>query len=356
MFSRGVFLKRILVIKLRPLGDCVLAGTCFEAIREAFPRAFITALVQPPMHELYRRSGWANEVMAYHRGWVDRGSLLSRWWKGHKLVSALRKRRYDLGIDLSASHRSAMFLKESGATVKVGLGLPGLKGLYDLSARAEDENLVPAVELDRRILALVGVEPKPHGRKEGWWKVPAEAHQYADIFWRAHKFGKDDLALGVNPFASIRTKEWYPEKWAEVIRESLANGLKVFFTCAPLERKDLAPIERALGKSLPIYSGRELTPLAGLYHRAAAVLSTDSGPRHLAASVGTPTLTVWGSESVSRWHPYPMDRHPVVLREVPCRPCGLSVCVEKKHECLASLEPSLVIRELKGLLKRTAVS
>ena len=68
-------------------------------------------------------------------------------------------------------------------------------------------------------------------------------------------------------------------------------------------------------------------------------MSVDSGPRHLAAAVGTPTLTLFGPEEPFRWHPYSLERHPIVLREVPCRPCGLSVCVEKKHECMVFLAP-----------------
>jgi ADP-heptose:LPS heptosyltransferase len=185
--------------------------------------------------------------------------------------------------------------------------------------------------------------------------VPPEALQYAETFWKANRFQESDLVVAVNPFASCVSKEWYPEKWAAVLKELLDNGLKVFFTCAPLERKGLDAVEKFLGKSLPIYSGRGLTPLMGLYKKSSMVLSVDSGPRHLAASVGTPTLTVWGPEQVKRWHPYNLEKHPVVLKEVPCRPCGLTKCVEKKHECMAALAPAEVVQAVKQLLKRTAL-
>jgi ADP-heptose:LPS heptosyltransferase len=345
-------LKRILIVKLRPLGDAILAGTCFEAVREAFPKAWITALVQPPAHELYRKSGWVNETLAYHRGAMDRKPFLVRVWKEYKLVRALKKRRFDLAIDLSAAHRSAQLVARAKPAITIGLGLPPVKKFYDLSAPAEDELSVPAVELDRRVLGLIGLTPKPHDRPEGYWKVPVEAIQFAHTFWKANKFTKDDMVLAINPFASCVSKEWYADKWAAVIRELLGHGLKLFFTCAPLERAGLERFSRELGKDLPIYSQTSLIPLMGLYKRCAAVVSVDSGPRHLAAAVGTPTLTVWGPEPVNRWHPYSAERHPIVLREVPCRPCGLTVCIEKKHECMVKLEPGTVIHELKHLLKR----
>lgn len=344
-------MKRILAVKLRPLGDAILAGTCFEALREAFPKAWITALIQQPANKLYQHSGWVNEVMAYHRGSVDRKPFFSRLWKNYKMVRALRKRKFDLAIDFSASHRSAQFVELSRAGLKVGLGLPPIRRFYDLVAKADDEIQVPATELDRRVLNLLGLEPKPHDREGGYWRVPSEVIQYADTFWKANHFGPEDLVVAVNPFASCESKEWYPEKWGKVLSELLSKGIKAFFTCAPLERQGLGKIEEGIGRALPVYSGGDVVPLMGLYKKSVAVLSADSGPRHLAAAVGTPTLTVWGPEAVGRWHPYSKDRHPVVIKEMTCRPCGLSKCVIKKHECMVALQPEDVLAALKRLLK-----
>jgi ADP-heptose:LPS heptosyltransferase len=345
-------LKRILVVKLRSLGDTILAGTCFEAIREAFPKAWISALVQPPSHELYRASGWANEVMAFHWGAIGRRNFLVRAWKRRRMVEALKKRRFDLAIDLSASHRTAQLVSWSRPGLMVGLGLPPVKKYYDLAANGDDELQAPAVELDRRVVNLLGLEPKPHDRPGGYWRVPDEALKYADTFWKANRYGEGDLVVAVNPFASCPSKEWYPDKWSLLLQELMDHGLKPFFTCAPLERKGLEMIEKGLGRTLPLYAGSRLVPLMGLYRRATAVVSVDSGPRHLAAAVGTPTLTVWGPESVGRWHPYSQQDHPIVLHPVPCRPCGLSVCVEKKHECMVAVTPADVVKGLKPLLRK----
>ncbi len=348
-------MKRILVAKLRPLGDSILAGTCFEAVRKAFPKAWITALIQPPAQELYRHSGWVNEILTYHRGSIDRQNFLTRAWKNHRLVSAMKKRRFDLAIDLSAAHRSAQLISRAHPGLLVGLGLPPVRNFYQLAARGDDELTVPAVELDRRVLELIGLTPQPHDRAEGYWTVPQEAREFADTFWSANRFEAQDAVVAVNPFASCESKEWYMEKWARVVGELSRNGMKVFFTCAPLEKPGLDKLLMTLGKTLPAYWGSRVTPLLGLYQKSLAVVSVDSGPRHLAAAVGTPTLTVWGPERVSRWHPYGETRHPVVMKEVSCRPCGLSVCVEKKHECLRTLEPGEVLGALKQLLKRTVV-
>ncbi|HVM32079.1 MAG TPA: glycosyltransferase family 9 protein [bacterium] len=346
-------MKRILVVKLRPLGDVVVAGPKFEAIRRAFPKAWITALVQPPAQELLRHSGWANEVFAYHRGRIDQRNPLSRAWRHYRLVRALWRRRFDLAVDFSGAHRSAQIVQWSGASLKLGLGLPALRGFYDQAAPAADEKKVSPMELDARVLGLLGLQAQGYDRPGGFWPLPEEARRFADSFFKANRFEEGDLVLAVNPFASCPSKEWYPEKWAAVIIELLSNGFKIFFTCAPLEKKGLKAIEEKIGKTLPVYAGSPLTPLLGLYRRCHAVLSVDSGPRHIAAAVGAPTLTVWGPEPVGRWHPYSPERHPLVIREIDCRPCGLSVCVARKHECMTSLQPQDLVKALKALLKRT---
>ncbi len=341
--------------KLRPLGDSILAGTCFEAIRKAFPKAWITALLQPPAQELYRHSGWVNEILTYHRGSVDRQNFLSRYLINRQLVSKFKKRRFDLVIDLSAAHRSAQLISRARPGMMLGLGLPPIKRFYQLTARGEDEMNVSAVELDARILKLIDLTPEPHDRPDGYFTVPREAKEFAETFWKAGKFEMQDPVVAINPFASCESKEWYPEKWAALVGELAKNGIKAFATCAPLEKKGLERIFNVMDKTLPAYAGSKVTPLMGLYQKALAVVSVDSGPRHLAAAVGTPTLTVWGPESVQRWHPYGANRHPVALMDVPCRPCGLSVCVERKHECMKKLEPAQVLSVLKQLLKRTVV-
>ncbi len=184
----------------------------------------------------FQNSGWVDEVLAYDPEAIERRPFWTRVWKNDKFMNALQKRYFDLAVDLSAAHRSAQLIDWSKPGYKIGLGLPPVKRFYDLSAKGDDELSVSATELDRRVLNLIGLEPKPHDREGGYWHVPSEALQYADTFWRASQFGKDDLVIAVNPFASSESKEWYPAKWAAVIKELTGKGIKLFFVCVPGQR------------------------------------------------------------------------------------------------------------------------
>jgi heptosyltransferase-2 len=352
---RSLRLKRILAVKLSPLADAILAGPAFEALREAFPQARITALVRPDAHELYEQSGWADEVIGYDPEAMERRPFWTRIWKNDKLMSALQKHYFDLAIDFSASERSAQWVDWSKAAMKAGLGLRAIKSHYDLAVPAKDLSRVSSAEVDRRVLSLFEVSPKPHDRLDGFLRVPEKAAEYAATFWKANRFAQGDMVLALNPFAGCPSKEWYPAKWASVIKELTANGLKLFFACVPAQRPRISVLEKEAGQNLPIYAGSSLVPLLGLYQKCAAVLGVDSVYRHLAAAVGTPTLTIWGPEPLGRRHPYSPDHHPALVKQVPCRPCRLTVCVEKKHECMVALQPEDLLKALRQLLKRTMV-
>lgn len=348
-------MKRILAVKLSPLADTILAGPAFEALREAFPKARITVLVRPAAHELFEQSGWADEVMGYDSEVMERRPFWTRVWKNDKFMNTLQKRYFDIAIDFSASERSAQWVTWSKATMKAGMGLPAIKSHYDLTAKVKDSGKIDSVEVDRRVLSLFKITPKSHDRSHGFWKVPDKAIEYAATFWKANRFAEGDMVLAMNPFAGCPTKEWYPAKWGTVIKELTANGIKLFFTCSPLQREKLVSIEKEGNLKLPVYSSASLLPILGLYQKCAAVVGVDSVYRHLAVAVGTPTLTIWGPEPLGKRHPYSLDSHPMVVKMVPCRPCNLTVCVDKKHECMVALRPEDVLKDLKQLLKRTIV-
>ncbi len=339
-------MRRILLVKLRSLGDVVLGARAFAAIRKANPKAWISILVQPPAHEILKFSGWADEVFAYSKAALDKRGIFERARKEARLAEALRSREFAVAADFYGSRRSARLAESSGAFVKWGLDLPETKGFYDLRIHAEDRLTVSATELDRRVAALLDAPECP----EIVWPVPPSALEAADRFLENNKLATGHPLVAINPFASCATKEWNVDAWSDLLGRVGGLGFKAFFTCAPLEEPRLAALQAKLPRPLPFYSGAALTPLLGLFRRARAVVSVDSGPRHLAAAVGTPTVTVWGPELPSRWHPYDPKKHPLALREVPCRPCGLSICVEKKHECMRTLEPSDALMALRKVL------
>ncbi|HVZ81202.1 MAG TPA: glycosyltransferase family 9 protein [bacterium] len=344
-------MKRILVVKLSSMGDTLLSAPVFEAVRAGFPQARVTVLVEPYLHELFLHSRWADEVLAYSsEGLWQRGFLLRAWRTG-RFLTGLQKRHFDLALDLTGSAASSRLVSQCGAGLRIGPGLPGLNASYDHLVPLPAGRKRTSYETDLFMARALGLAPRPLERSGGIWNVPDEARSFAETFWKANRFSAQDMVVALNPFAAYPTREWYPSKWAMVIRELDANGVKTFLTCLPAQKDRLQEIEKQAGPSLPSYSGRGVLPLLALYQKSALWVGVNAAYRHLAAGVGAPTLTLWGPDPIQKDHPYSIERHPQVLKEVPCRPCRLTVCVDKKHECMVALQPEDVLKAIKRSLK-----
>ena len=91
-------------------------------------------------------------------------------------------------------------------------------------------------------------------------------------------------------------------------------------------------------------------------------LGNDSGPRHVALAVGTPTVTLFGPEHPFEWHPYPEEKHPIFfIDQLACRKdgapgmpawCGIEVCVEQKHQCMTSIGVNSVVQALQRVARK----
>jgi len=201
--------------------------------------------------------------------------------------------------------------------------------------------------------------------------LPAEQEEARD---RLDLLGMRAPTLGIGLGASRPTKCWPVERFARVAfewcrdrsgsaiafvgpsEENLGHDfLKAFDTILSAEVESAA--ERALIRSqVTVESGLPLRLLASLLSMCLAFVGNDSGPKHLAVSVGTPTVTLFGPEDPFEWHPYPQERHPRMFIEgLSCRKdalpgypawCGLDVCVVEKHRCMREISVAEVMREI----------
>jgi heptosyltransferase-2 len=97
----------------------------------------------------------------------------------------------------------------------------------------------------------------------------------------------------------------------------------------------------------------DIRRLAATLSEGAVYAGNDSGPRHLAVAVGTPTVTIFGPEDPLEWHPYPLERHPILfVKGLACRRdaapgappwCGIRVCVLEGHRCMTGITPAEVL-------------
>jgi ADP-heptose:LPS heptosyltransferase len=263
---------RILVIRLGALGDFVLSFGPFAAIRAHHPDARVTLLTTPPFAELARRSPWFDEVWMEGRpSWREPGAL----WR---LARRLRGGRFDRVYDLQTSARSSRYRWFVGRRAEWSGIAPGASHPH----ANPDRDSMHTLERQREQLAMAGITRFP---------APDLDWLEADLagFGLPDRFGL--LIPGASPLRP--GKRWPAERYAAL---AAAEG-PVAIIGGPAERAVAATIRAAAPDALDLTGRTSFFEIAAIGRRAAWAVGNDTGPTHLVAMAGCPTLALFGGDS-----------------------------------------------------------
>jgi ADP-heptose:LPS heptosyltransferase len=300
--------SRILVIKLAALGDFVQGFGPFAAIRAHHPEARITLLTTPPFRALAEAAPWFDEVWADGRpDWTSLAALA-------RLALRLRRAGFDRVYDLQTSGRSSRYrLFVGGRAEWSGIA----RGASHPDADPGRDAL-HTVERQRGQLRAAGITAFPR---------PALDWLQGDVSAFALPEGFALLLPGASPLRP--GKRWPAAKFG-----ALAAGLgrPVVIGGGPAEAEIAREILTLAPGALDLTGRTDLRQLAAVARQAALAIGNDSGPTHLAAAAGCPTLALFGDES-----------DPAL-----CAPRGLAVQVLRHHP-LAALPVQAVRQAALGL-------
>ena len=343
--------QNILIIKLKHLGDVLTTTPVLSAIRDAWPKARISYLINPGGEDLLRFHPDVSEVLTVPRSGGLKGQLAFLW--------KLRQRRFDLVLELSGGDRGAFLAWLSGAKARVGY-----RPLTDsrLDRRIFFTHLVTTVveskhtvEYHLDALRVLGVEPGYRLMALNW---PDEVEARVRGLLSDGGINPDKPYAVVHPSSRWMFKAWRPEGNAEVI-DALRNSLDlpVVLTSGP-DPKELAFAarvkEHVTTAPLDLTGRLTLAELAALIGGSRVFFGVDSLPMHMAAAVNTSAVALFGPSGEHMWGPWG-HRHRVVAKDWPCRPCGRDGCDGSKiSRCLVEIESAEVIAAIGDVLKNTS--
>ncbi len=332
---------RVLLVRLSSLGDVVLATAAVEALRAVRPEVEVDVLTKPGFREVFTNHPGVREVLPWDPA---RGML--------RLASLVRGRRYDWIVDLHRNLRTAVLRALTPGSRWSGYRKGAIR--RRLAVWLRRPGLLPGDHVvDRYLAALgpLGVPPRRYLPR----LYPGDGPRSA-IEGRLLGAGWDRRAqlVALAPGARWPTKAWPAAKWVELARgigENLA-GFPVLVGGAG-EKALCREIRAGAGCSSADLSGAALLETAAALGECRALVTNDSAPLHLATSVGTPVVALFGP-TVKGFGFFPLGASDRVL-EVPlaCRPCGLhggAACPEGHHRCLDQVEPAEVLAVLSPLV------
>jgi lipopolysaccharide heptosyltransferase I len=323
--------RRIALIKPSALGDVLHALPVLGALRVKFPDAHIAWVVNRTYQPLIEGHRSLSETVPF-----DRGALKGGWRKAARsslsLARELRKRRFDLVIDLQGLARSGLMTLATGAKRRVGMSTAreGAHLAYTDVIDVPDPATSHAVDRYWRVAEALGVGDLP---KRFDVPVLPESRGWAQA--QLKDAPRPWLAFGVG--ARWLTKRWPPDHFAALARRAQdAFGGTAFFVGTP----DEAPLARQVigqlrGPARDFVGTTTLQQLAGLLEAADVMISNDTGPLHLAAALGRPCVAPYTCTQVRRHGPY--GQAGAVETTVWCAGSYLRAC--DRLECMTELTP-----------------
>ena len=345
-------LERILVIRLRALGDVLLATPAIRALREAYPDAHLAMMVRKNMAGAVEGNPHLDEVIICDPWYGESWSSIRKAAEFLRVVRRLRRGRFDLVIDLFGNPRSAWLTLLSGAPYRLGYNVRGRRHAYNLHKERNLQRGEPRSEVDVHLdmVRLLGVDTED---RHLVFRID-EAHRTAvRRFLKDHGIGEADEWVTLTPSAKWQAKRWKPEFYGRLARLLTEEGIPVVVLWGPGERPLAEDIAGAGGDRVWPAPETNLKELGALVEASSMLIGTDSGVTHLADAVDTPSVVIYGPTDPRVWHAENTERH-VALRaeEVDCLACNRKQC--ESHECMENLTPERVMKAVNGLRARLA--
>jgi len=306
--------KRVLVVRLRSIGDTVLSTPSLIAIRKFLPDAEIDILLED----------WVAPVLDGFEGVNVVATGTSNAAK-LKTANYLRGRKYDVAFNLHGGTTSSMFVRASGAKHRVGLSHYRYKRFYNhIYTSAADYFGREKLHSAEQQLALLGfagvpVDDLPKSRlsvtDSAMDKVRLPTTRDGSGW-----FNSGNYAL-LHPSTLFFTKQWPTANFARTTEYLDSIGIATVAIASKAEAAILDQLKRESSVPIITFDDLILPEITALASRARVFVGNDSGMAHIAAAVQTPSVVIFGSSNRTHWHPWTDAPYEVVYTPFDCQPC-----------------------------------
>ena len=300
-------MEKILLIRLSSLGDIVLTTPAIRAIRAHYPNAYIAMLVAKQSADVLRQNPHLNEIIQFNRSAKDKdtGEML-------RILRILRQRKFGLTFDFQRKLRTELLMYFSGASERVGKGV-----LCTLRVPEQGDKHATYHYFD--LLHAAGIPAEDH-RLE----IFLSNTERADACYTFEEKGISEIQLkvGLFPGAGWKLREWMPERFAGIGDRLVEHyDAQVIIFGGPKEGELVHKVKNQMQcPSIPFAGNLQIRQLAACIEKCDLFLTNDTGPMHLAAAVGTPTVALFGPGNHKRFQPIG-DFNTIIRHDVPCSPC-----------------------------------
>lgn len=337
---------RILIARTDRIGDVILSTPAIKAVRDAYPDAYIAFCVSPEALEIVDKNPYLNEVIVY-----DKKKKYRNLFGMIRFILKIRRKRFDTALILHPTNRMNLACFFAGIPRRVGFDRKMGFLLTDKIPHTKQEGKKHEMEYTLDVVRKIGIEPVD---KKLYMSLHKGVEEEVKKVFEENGIERIGNIVAIHPGASCPSKRWPEEFFAETIEKLVKKyGARVIIVGSSSDEKTgRAIMDYLTVKAVDLTGKTSLSILAGILSKSRLFISNDSGPVHIAVSVGTPVIDIFGRNdpglSPRRWGPLgPSDI--VFHKDAGCIRCLAHNC-DKDYKCLKAITPDEVVSAAKNFL------
>lgn len=346
-------MHKVLILKFSALGDVVHTLPVAATLRRSLPDSHISWMVEERFQDIVQDNPDIDEVIPL------RTKVWRKNWNAKSLreildtVKTLRQQKFDLVFDLHGLLKSGIIARLSGAQTRVGFHRKNCKEKFStLFTNRKAPYMAGGLHVvDRNLTLLQTALNKVEEKKVFPLQIPDEADKKIAEFFDKNPEMTARPVIAINPGAGFESKQWELNRFAE-LADRISNELEcsIVLTWGPGEEFKVQQISTHMQQQSWIAPPTSILESIALYKRMALLVSCDSGPLHLGAAVGIPTVSIFGPTDPVRNGAYGIN-HATVYKMLSCSFCWKKTCPLGTKECMNQVTVDEVFQTVKKQTK-----
>lgn len=337
-------MKKILVFNVNWVGDAIFSSPVFKVLKEAYPSAKVCCVAVPRVKEVLESIDGIDEIIVYDEKGKHRSLFLKIGF-----IFKLRREGFDAIFLLHRSLTRALIAFLAGIPVRVGYDDKGRGRLLTHIVKKPETN-VHRSDYYLNVIESYGIVAKDRRCK---LQVSVEEYKYIQAILEEKGISKDDFVVVVNAGGNWSLKIWPQENFSRLVKRLTSDfGAKVILTGAKKDISRAEEISEGSESETVILAGKTtLKQLMAVMDLADVVVSGDSGPVHLANSIGAKTISIFGPTRPEITGPKGLGQSVVLQEDVGCNRGACYQLDCKDNVCMQAITVERVcdaIRQIKN--------
>jgi lipopolysaccharide heptosyltransferase II len=319
--------KKVIVVTDFRLGDAVLSASALNALKKALPQCQLTVFCNRYSADVFGMVHSVGRVVIYRNK--------RKYVENYEILRALSSEQFDVAIDLVQDYplAPALWTLFSGARYRIGYDVHG-RGIFFNIKIPRMQTIMHVVDEMLQTCRSIGITPDTDVPELA---VPKEAKEFATAQLINAGVRPGERVIAIHPGGFYATQCWMPERFAEVAKLAIEKfKVRIVVLGTEHERDRIKIIADANPDSCVVLLNYSIPNLAAVLSRADCLICNNSGVLHLAAAVGTPTVSTMGPTVAERWWPRGKN-HIVIRKPLPCIGCNNGTCRIGTHQCMIDI-------------------